>query len=126
MCWRWKSLTALLGFMKLREPLLQSARTCMFNDSRCAANACSGSCHPCNNVVFVNRGQHLFSLSLSETRVQASWNPAKECADHAADVGAHGYTSSHNLESAWPPRSQNVNFLVGGAASQGDIPEGLE
>ena len=67
-----------------------------------------------------------FSLSLSETRVQASWNPAKECADHAADVGAHGYTSSHNLESAWPPRSHNVNFLVGGAASQGDIPEGLE
>ena len=72
-----------------------------------------------NNVRLEGFGRHLFLqaqlrvfLTLLHVYSHGS-NAGKECADHAAALGALGLVSKHTFVERWSPRRFNTTALLG-------------
>ena len=96
-----------LSFLGLHGPVTRDERSCIFYDSKHAAGICLGTIQTRTHVQLALAcqqsmicAQHRLRLTMQHV-VGHGGNLGNECADHAAELGTFGLTSSHNVATRW-------------------------
>ena len=96
-----------LFFLGLHGPVARDANSCIFHDSKHAADVCLGMIQARTHVQLalafqqsLLKVQHRPRFTMQHVYGHTC-NLGNECADHAAVFGDLGLVSSHNLSTRW-------------------------
>ena len=115
-----------------RGSVARQDETCVFYDSKHAAEICLGTIQASTHIqhaLACQRStlcvQHRLRLTMQHVYGHAG-NLGNECADHAAALGSLGFISSHNDAARWDRHNFDINTLCDGCNGIREILERLD
>ena len=121
-----------LSFLGPQGPVARDEQSCIYYDSKHAAGVCLGTIQARTHVQLalacqesMQSAQHRLRLSMQLVYGDGG-NLGNECADHAAELGTFGLTSSHNVATRWINNNFDASVRFDGCDNIREVLERLQ
>ena len=121
-----------LSFLGSHGPVARDDQSCIYYDSPHAAGVCLGTIQARTHVQLALACQRSMIFAQRKHRLTMqhvyghNGNLCTECADHAAALGASGFTSNHNVTTRWIHHNFDASECFDGCHNITEILERLQ